>query len=76
MSAISKDTTWGGAIGANKRFCILASLILTCGEIELSIFSDHFRTEIDSYDVETGRCDKFGEGKYDNRWGYAYTHSG
>lgn len=48
MSAISKDTTWGGAI-------------------ELSIFSDHFRTEIDSYDVETGRCDKFGEGKYDNR---------
>ncbi|CAE6339526.1 unnamed protein product [Rhizoctonia solani] len=48
MAAISKDSTWGGAI-------------------ELSIFSDHFRTEIDSYDVETGRCDKFGEGKYDNR---------
>ncbi|KAG9124435.1 ubiquitin-specific protease otu1 [Ceratobasidium sp. 392] len=23
--------------------------------------------EIDSYDVETGRCDKFGEGKYENR---------
>ncbi|CAE6517215.1 unnamed protein product [Rhizoctonia solani] len=37
------------------------------GAIELSAFSDYFRTEIDSYDVETGRCDKFGEGKYDNR---------
>ncbi|CAE6420575.1 unnamed protein product [Rhizoctonia solani] len=49
MAAISKDSTWGGAI------------------VELSIFSDYFRTEIDSYDVETGRCDKFGEGKYDNR---------
>ncbi|CAE6460547.1 unnamed protein product [Rhizoctonia solani] len=48
MGAISKDSTWGGAI-------------------ELSVFSDYFRTEIDSYDVETGRCDKFGEGKYDNR---------
>lgn len=48
MAAMSKDSTWGGAI-------------------ELSIFSDYFRTEIDSYDVETGRCDKFGEGKYDNR---------
>ncbi|KAF8682241.1 OTU protein [Rhizoctonia solani] len=48
MAAISKDSTWGGAI-------------------ELSIFSDYFRTEIDSYDVETGRCDRFGEGKYDNR---------
>ncbi|KAG8703819.1 ubiquitin-specific protease otu1 [Ceratobasidium sp. 395] len=48
MNAISKDTTWGGAI-------------------ELSIFSDYFHTEIDSYDVETGRCDKFGEGKYENR---------
>ncbi|KAG8743884.1 ubiquitin-specific protease otu1 [Ceratobasidium sp. 414] len=48
MSAMSKNTTWGGAI-------------------ELSIFSDYFRTEIDSYDVETGRCDKFGEGKYENR---------
>jgi len=48
MSAMSKNTTWGGAI-------------------ELSIFSDYFRTEINSYDVETGRCDKFGEGKYENR---------
>ncbi|CAE7229463.1 unnamed protein product [Rhizoctonia solani] len=48
MAAISKDSTWGGAI-------------------ELSVFSDYFRTEIDSYDVETGRCDKFGEGKYDNK---------
>lgn len=38
---------------------------VTC--TELSIFSDHFHTEIDSYDVETGRCDKFGEGKYENR---------
>lgn len=48
MAAMSKNTTWGGAI-------------------ELSIFSDYYRTEIDSYDVETGRCDKFGEGKYENR---------
>ncbi|KAF8609936.1 OTU-domain-containing protein [Ceratobasidium sp. AG-I] len=48
MNAMSKNTTWGGAI-------------------ELSIFSDYYHTEIDSYDVETGRCDKFGEGKYENR---------
>ncbi|CAE6463330.1 unnamed protein product [Rhizoctonia solani] len=48
MAAISKDSTWGGAI-------------------ELSVFSDYFQTEIDSYDVETGRCDKFGEGKYNNK---------
>jgi len=37
------------------------------GAIELSIFSDHYKTEISSFDVETGRCDRFGEGQYDNR---------
>jgi hypothetical protein len=29
---------------------------------ELSIFSTHYRTEISSIDVETGRIDRFGEG--------------
>jgi len=37
------------------------------GAIELSIFADYFQTEISSFDVETGRCDRFGEDRYDNR---------
>ncbi|KAI5452151.1 ubiquitin-specific protease otu1 [Naganishia albida] len=37
------------------------------GAIELSIFAKHFKTEISSYDVLTGRADRFGEGEYDNR---------
>ncbi|KAF8343899.1 OTU-domain-containing protein [Cantharellus anzutake] len=37
------------------------------GAIELSILSDHYQTEISSFDVETGRCDRFGQGKYQNR---------
>jgi hypothetical protein len=66
MAAISKDSTWGGAIGMTKLDSDAGFILNPL--VELSIFSDHFRTEIDSYDVETGRCDKFGEGKYDNRW--------
>lgn len=37
------------------------------GAIELAIFADHFRTEITSIDVESGRADRFGEGKYTSR---------
>jgi len=37
------------------------------GAIELSIFATHYKTEISSIDVETGRCDRFGEGAWDNR---------
>ncbi|KAI8876247.1 OTU-domain-containing protein [Backusella circina FSU 941] len=37
------------------------------GAIELAIFASHFGIEIDSIDVQTGRIDKFGEGKYDKR---------
>jgi ubiquitin thioesterase OTU1 len=37
------------------------------GAIELSIFSSHFSTEISSFDVQSGRIDRFGEGQYDNR---------
>jgi len=37
------------------------------GAIELMIFADYYRTEISSFDVETGRCDRFGEGRYDSR---------
>jgi len=37
------------------------------GAIELSIFSKHYQTEISSFDVGTGRCDRFGEGDYDSR---------
>lgn len=29
---------------------------------------DSFKTEISSYDVLTGRADRFGEGEYDNRY--------
>ncbi|KAH7102387.1 OTU-domain-containing protein [Auriculariales sp. MPI-PUGE-AT-0066] len=32
------------------------------GGIELSIFSTHYKTEITSIDVESGRTDRFGEG--------------
>jgi len=34
------------------------------GAIELAIFSDHYKTEIWSIDVETGRIDRFGQGKH------------
>jgi len=37
------------------------------GAIELSIFAKHYGTEISSFDVATGRCDRFGEGEYDSR---------
>ncbi|WVR06526.1 hypothetical protein IAU60_003557 [Kwoniella sp. DSM 27419] len=37
------------------------------GAIELSIFSKHYRTEISSFDVATGRCDRFGQDEYDSR---------
>ncbi|KAF8308094.1 OTU-domain-containing protein [Clavulina sp. PMI_390] len=37
------------------------------GAIELMIFADHYKTEISSFDVESGRCYRFGEGKYDSR---------
>ncbi|KAG8805660.1 ubiquitin-specific protease otu1 [Serendipita sp. 399] len=37
------------------------------GAIELSIFSSHYKTEITSIDIETGRCDRFGEGQYTSR---------
>jgi len=37
------------------------------GAIELSIFARHYNTEISSFDVATGRCDRFGEGEYDSR---------
>ncbi|KAJ9098620.1 hypothetical protein QFC21_004267 [Naganishia friedmannii] len=37
------------------------------GAIELAILAKHFKTEISSYDVLTGRADRFGEGQYDNR---------
>ncbi|GHJ87637.1 hypothetical protein NliqN6_4039 [Naganishia liquefaciens] len=37
------------------------------GAIELAVFAKHFKTEISSYDVMTGRADRFGEGEYDNR---------
>jgi len=31
------------------------------------IFADYYQTEISSFDVETGRCDRFGEGSYESR---------
>ncbi|RSH88513.1 ubiquitin-specific protease otu1 [Apiotrichum porosum] len=37
------------------------------GAIELAVFAEHFKTEIASFDVKTGRVDKFGEGNYANR---------
>ncbi|WVQ73375.1 hypothetical protein IAR50_002946 [Cryptococcus sp. DSM 104548] len=37
------------------------------GAIELSIFADHYKTEIASFDVATGRCDRFGQDQYDSR---------
>lgn len=43
------------------------------GAIELAIFSKHFQTEIDSFDVLSGRADKFGEGQYDSRCVLVYS---
>lgn len=37
------------------------------GAIELSIFAKHYKTEISSFDVATGRCDRFAEGQYPSR---------
>ncbi|BEI86209.1 hypothetical protein CcaverHIS002_0604960 [Cutaneotrichosporon cavernicola] len=37
------------------------------GAIELSIFAKHYKTEIASFDVASGRCDRFGEGEHDQR---------
>ncbi|KAL2919137.1 ubiquitin-specific protease otu1 [Polyrhizophydium stewartii] len=37
------------------------------GAIELAIFADHYRVEIDSIDVATGRMDRFGEGRFTSR---------
>ncbi|KAK3848394.1 MAG: hypothetical protein J3R72DRAFT_428926 [Linnemannia gamsii] len=37
------------------------------GAIELAIFSDYYKIEIDSIDVSTNRVDRFGEGQYDQR---------
>ncbi|AFR98666.2 ubiquitin thioesterase OTU1 [Cryptococcus neoformans C23] len=37
------------------------------GAIELSIFAKHYKTEIASFDVATGRCDRFGQDEYDSR---------
>ncbi|KAF9906347.1 ubiquitin-specific protease otu1 [Linnemannia zychae] len=37
------------------------------GAIELAIFSDYYKIEIDSIDVSTTRVDRFGEGQYDQR---------
>lgn len=37
------------------------------GAIELAILSAHFRTEIDSCDIKSGRIDRFGEGQYSSR---------
>ncbi|KAF9570550.1 ubiquitin-specific protease otu1 [Mortierella alpina] len=37
------------------------------GAIELAIFSEHFKIEIDSIDVSTNRVDRFGEGQYNQR---------
>ncbi|KAG0050643.1 ubiquitin-specific protease otu1 [Gryganskiella cystojenkinii] len=37
------------------------------GAIELAIFSEHYKIEIDSIDVSTTRADRFGEGKFSQR---------
>ncbi|KAK3813257.1 MAG: hypothetical protein J3Q66DRAFT_347765 [Benniella sp.] len=37
------------------------------GAIELAIFSEHYKVEIDSIDVSTNRVDRFGEGQYSQR---------
>ncbi|KXS12019.1 ubiquitin thioesterase OTU1 [Gonapodya prolifera JEL478] len=37
------------------------------GAVELAILSEHFRVEIASVDVSTGRVDRFGEGRWSQR---------
>ncbi|CDZ97332.1 histone deacetylase 3 [Phaffia rhodozyma] len=43
------------------------------GAIELSIFSTHYKTEIASVDISSGRIDRFGEGQYSQRCVLVYS---
>lgn len=44
------------------------------GAIELAILSEHFRVEVDSIDIGTGRVDRYGESSaYDQRVFVAYS---
>ncbi|KAI9634711.1 uncharacterized protein MKK02DRAFT_16490 [Dioszegia hungarica] len=58
ISKISSKDAWGGAIGKYR---------VDRADAELSIFAKHYKTEISSFDVASGRCDRFGEGEYDSR---------
>ena len=43
------------------------------GAIELAIFAKHYQTEISSFDVATGRCDRFGQDACDSRCVLVYS---
>ena len=43
------------------RICFETGHVISTGAIELSVFSEHFETEIDVVDVQTQRIDKFGK---------------
>lgn len=60
---LDKDT-WGGAIEL-AIFSEQYALKLWPGDIGADTSS--YQTEIASFDVATGRCDRFGEGSFENR---------
>lgn len=42
--------------------CVLISVLLFCvGAIELSILADYYGREIAAYDIQTSRCDLYGQ---------------
>jgi len=64
--AIRKDpATWSDAILGRPRDEYIRTILSPNswgGAIELTILAAHYRTEIASIDVETGRIDRFGDG--------------
>ncbi|CAI2190087.1 15157_t:CDS:10, partial [Funneliformis geosporum] len=70
-SWISQKNSWGGAIGMNYSTLIrkyhsnIMILIIPNRLLELSIFANHYKAEIRSVDVGSGRIDRYGQGQYD-----------
>ncbi|ORX37218.1 hypothetical protein BD324DRAFT_650824 [Kockovaella imperatae] len=65
MKKILEPNTWGGAIG--RSYQAVEKTILILRFTELAALSKHYKTEISSYDVQSARCDRFGQDEYDSR---------
>ncbi|KAG9012979.1 ubiquitin-specific protease otu1 [Tulasnella sp. JGI-2019a] len=67
VEAIKKDPeTYSDAVLGHTREEYMKTISKPSawgGAIELVIFAEHYNTEISSFDIETGRCDRFGQGR-------------